>query len=298
MTTHTDDTWYILGAGAIGCLWAAYWRQSGVKVILLTPKKRDHSTLTITAHEKNHSASIESLTLKQLSTSKITIQRLLVCTKSQHTLSALNNIKSNIDDNAPIIILQNGMATQTIKKHFKQVIYTAITNDGAYRTDQLSVVHAGHGTTFIDANKALLSQLPTQFLDIVICSDIEKIQWQKLAINCAINGLTAIYNCRNGELLKHPEAMQRITHVCSEISALVQHLDIGFSLDDIQKHVEKTIHTTANNYSSMYKDIEQGNTTEIEMLNGFICHKAEKLDISCPENLRIYTEIRQREQQL
>ncbi len=292
----SDHQWYILGAGAIGCLWAGYWQQSGIDVILINPTPRKTSTLTLSYQHGIIQKNIQSMTVDELAASKTTINNLLVTTKAQHTVMAITAIKNNIAKQATLLILQNGMAAKKLPTLLPtQTLVTGITTDGAYRTDQLSVVHAGHGETFISDELELLKQLPTHFLTIKTCNDIEKRQWQKLAINCAINGLTVIYQCRNGELFSNTEAMQRIKVVCEEIICIAKSLGISDYLVDLHEQVEKTLRTTAENYSSMYQDIIKGQTTEIDYINGYICTLAKKLSISCEENWRIIQAVKQQE---
>lgn len=93
----TDTTWYILGAGAIGCLWASYWRLSGIDTVLITPSKRNSSSIKLTTLKETHTLEIKSLTIEELLNSSVNIHYLLVTTKAQKTIAALNTLRSHID---------------------------------------------------------------------------------------------------------------------------------------------------------------------------------------------------------
>ena len=301
----SDHRWYILGAGAIGCLWAAYWRQAGIDVVLITPTARTTSTLELSNWQGKKQFDIQAVTIDELITSDTPIDKLLVSTKAQHTIAAIAAIKNNINRQATVLVLQNGMAVKKLPELLPtQTLVTGITTDGAYRTDPLSVIHAGRGETFIGCDRppspvflsTLLHDLPSQFLTIKACNDIEIRQWQKLGINCAINGLTVIYQCRNGELLDNPAAMQRIQAVCAEILAVTKSLGLSEHLTDLPAQVVQTLRATAENYSSMYQDIAKGQSTEIDCINGYLCELADELSIRCEENKRITKTVKQREQ--
>ena len=51
-----------------------------------------------------------------------------------------------------------------------------------------------------------------------------------------------------------------------------------------------------DNYSSMYQDSQQQQTTEIDYINGYLCNEAKRLNISCPENQRVLAAIKTIEQ--
>ena len=296
-SVSTSTSWYVLGAGAMGCLWASYWRRSGIDVTLITRHSDPQKPLTLTSAGASTSQQfdIKTVSIDELQRSAPTIRFLLVTTKSQQTLAALAAISSHIAEDCSLIILQNGMASVAVKEAFAQHrVYTAITSDGAYRTGPLAVTHAGRGTTYIDCPEQLLQRLPTAFLSIEHSDDINRRQWRKLAINCCINGLTAIYRCRNGELANL--AGTQLQLLCAEVAAIVTALGEPTTAAALTQDVDLILATTAANYSSMHQDIEARRETEITMLNGFLCQRAQILAIPCPENRRICAAIEQLQQ--
>ena len=275
----------------MGCLWAAYLTLAGFPVVLITKTRRNGTAINLNKGNHLETVAIEQITVDELKRSTINIKYLLVTTKAQQTMAALSDIKPHIDHHARLLILQNGMASKNIAALLPtQQLITGITTDGAYRTDALSVVHAGAGQTLVSDN-TIIPCLPEQYLTIAFCQDIEAKQWQKLAINCAINGLTVIYQCRNGELLDNKEAIIRIKLLCDEITAVMQALGLTIEGSLFQQTID-TLTITANNYSSMYQDCQQKKTTEIDFINGYICSEAKRLTISCPENQRVLAAIK------
>lgn len=295
---QSKPTWYILGAGAIGCLWASYWRQAGFRVVLITSTERSANCIELQRDEQTVSCAIEQLTVEQLLAAKPSIDHLFISTKAQHTVAALQGILPSIIPAATVLVVQNGMAAKKIPPLLtRQTLYTGITTDGAYRTAPLTVVHAGRGDTYIDCDAKLLEQLPVDYLNIFPCVDIEQRQWQKLVVNCAINALTAIYQCRNGELLYHPEAQQRIDAICQEASNIAQAIGIASDHDFLRAQITQALTVTAENYSSMYQDIAGGRSTEIDYLNGYLCELATSAGVACEENQRLVDSIRQLQNQ-
>lgn len=295
-TASKKPTWYILGAGAIGSLWACYWRKAGFPVVIITRRDEPRTQMQLVVDQQQYSFDMQSMSIDELNQSPISIKHLLISTKAQQTLNAVNAIKQHIDKKATVILLQNGMAGSQLPSLLPtQHIITAITSDGAYRSDTNTVVYAGHGTTHIGDDGSILEWLPAGDLHIACCDDIKHKQWQKLAVNCAINGLTAIYQCRNGELLNNDQARNDIASICAEVCKLGNALGFPDSEENLVQRVYETLKETANNYSSMFQDIRYQQPTEIEYLNGYICQLAEKYNISCPNNVSVVEKIKQLE---
>ena len=105
----------------------------------------------------------------------------------------------------------------------------ATTTHGAYQEknddEMYRVVHAGQGLTFVEDHPSL-SQLWDQS---GLCSksissrDMTVLLWQKLAANCAINPLTALYNCENGQILQqnaNNNNLPSVEEVVHEVSSV------------------------------------------------------------------------------
>lgn len=293
---HTEkqkNRWYVLGAGAIGCLWASYWRQVGFPVTLLTATPRTQATIDLLLNGESSQVDIDHLTIDQMTESDASIDYLFVSTKAQHTVEAIQKIHRHIKNDATVLFVQNGLAVRQLANLLptqKQLI--GITTDGAYRTSPLSVVHAARGETHIGCQAGFLEQLPTKALSIHSCEDIEQRQWHKFAINCAINALTAIHQCRNGELLEIPAAQKSMKSLCEEIAAVSNCLGFNYQSTKLHEEANAVLSLTANNYSSMYQDINNGKCSEINYLNGYLLTIAREHSLPTPENERIVAAIK------
>jgi len=299
--------WHILGVGAIGSLWACYLHKAGHHVELLF---KDHAVL------QRYRARCGLTLIGQDGTEQLCLDAcvgsdpgmpakfLLIATKAHQTLNAIGLAGARLGADTRVLLLQNGMgiAERVTGQCPGQPLYCGVTTDGAYCPEPFTVVHAGRGRTQIGAFRhtgdpqIIIDQLPASHLDIAPCGDIEARQWQKLAMNCAVNGLTAIYRCRNGELLEQVEARSRIAMLCKEIKQVGTALGYGAWVEDLYQKIESVLQATAANYNSMYQDFTQCRRTEIDYLNGYLLQQAQQLGISCPENEKLYREIKRREQ--
>ncbi|WP_373691553.1 ketopantoate reductase family protein [Endozoicomonas sp. SESOKO2] len=300
-----EVTWHIIGAGSMGCLWTAHLLKAGMKPTLLVREQRLRSlnaaqpVLTIdeldgtTQHYPIKVDSPESLT--------DSITHLMVCTKAQDAEAAVLSLADHLSDQCQILVMQNGMGSQqAVAQHFSsQTIWAASTTEGAWMKDFLHVCHAGRGSTWVGpvvqnpdesvwhAFKEALEKLP---IDIQFTHKIEQKLWDKLAVNCAINGLTALYDCRNGELLNTEERQQRLAALAEEVMQVRQSAGIPGS-GNLSELVRQVCRDTAMNHSSTCMDVRQGRKTELAFINGYLIEQAEKLGVETPVNRALMREL-------
>ncbi|RWW93466.1 ketopantoate reductase family protein [Aestuariirhabdus litorea] len=295
-----DPGWTVLGAGAMGSLWAARLAQQGVGVHLLARQERQGS---LRLRESADSAAIElPLAQHRLESLAHPIERLLLCCKAPDALPAIEQALPHLSNNARVVLCQNGLGSQQqIIKRFPQLdIYCLSTTEGAYLPAPHEVVHAGHGQSWLgklhasdsDHSPELVSSLGQSGLRIQHDPQIGDRLWMKLAINASINGLTALYQCRNGDLLEG-EKRGRLEALSDETRSLYRQLGMGFA-EQIPRQVRQVCRDTAANYSSTYQDSQCGRATELPFINGFILQQAQAIGLTMPEHKRLLEELERR----
>jgi 2-dehydropantoate 2-reductase len=301
VSNTANPIWSILGAGAIGSLWACYAQRSGHNTELIF---RDHSSLAAYRQHggirftANGQTDLLKIPARCPATIAAPIQQLLITTKAQQTLTALAAIAEYIQPDASLVLLQNGLgiAEQVQQQFPKARLFKASTTEGAYRPSRFAVVHAGRGQTLIgsaaDKVDAIAQSLSFAPLTVSPSDNIDAVLWRKLAINCAINPLTVIHRCRNGELLDKPEALVQIASVVEEILQLSKILNLDQGLANLHEQVLDVARATANNRSSMLQDIESGKETEIEAITGYLCRLAIKHSMQLPTNEELLAQVK------
>lgn len=281
------DRWYILGAGAIGNLWASNLIAAGfpVSLILRNQAKLERFNASQGLYLDNCAYEVQA-ELADLSTP---IKQLLITTKSIDTRTAFTTIKHRLSDNARVIVLQNGMGSQQwLKEQIPSAeVVWASTTDGAWLESEFCVVRAGRGITKVgstDQPLTWINQLSQGFLNVENDTDIATTLWRKLAINCAINPLTAIYRCQNGGLVKNPNYLNEMALICSEVEQVANALDIELFETPLIAQACQVAELTATNYSSMLQDVKHNRITEVEQITGYLCAQAAKLNIPVEVN--------------
>ena len=94
------------------------------------------------------------------------------------------------------------------------------------------------------------------------------------------------YQCRNGDLLKIPEHIQK---VCDEVYQVMEREGvIPTSVIHLHGYIIDTIEQTANNYSSMYQDVNNQHHTEIDYITGYLLRRDIRAGLVLPENKRLF----------
>ncbi len=295
------DNWYILGAGSIGCLWAASLCHKGESPRLIlresSYQKFEQKRIPLKLSTPDQSCLFD-VDIVSPETIDKPINRLIVCTKAQDALTALNSVKPHLTDNCQILLLQNGMGSQQIIRDAlpTQTLWAGSSTDGAYLSSPFEVHHAGQGQTWIGSlrngqgSEQGFNDLSDNFrLKVSRCNTIEQKLWEKLAINSCINGLTALFNCRNGELLDNGEKQAWLDELIAETCSVLAALEI--SAASLKKKVHGVCQTTASNISSTCQDARKGRVTELSFINGFLIKQAITLGVSVSSHNRLMDQL-------
>lgn len=294
--------WHILGSGAIGCLWAVQLYESGydVRLVVRSPER-------LAELNANQGVTYTDMTGKQTlshiqgetADSEEPISHLLVTTKAFATLAALSSIKHRLTPATKVLLLQNGMGQQhEAHQSFPELaLWAASTTDGAYLTSPFNVVRAGRGETlygplFATTEQSPLLPTPIGDLRVNLVSDIEQRLWCKVAINAVINPLTAINDCKNGELLDNAVITQFMEELCQEIELIASAAGQPLFDEPLYNKVVSVASQTATNYSSMLQDVRHQRPTEIEQISGFLCQSAARTGTPSPLNQALLAQIR------
>ncbi|NVZ82703.1 putative 2-dehydropantoate 2-reductase [Pseudomonas yamanorum] len=295
-----STTWHVLGAGSLGTLWATRLARAGLPVRLIL---RDHARLasyqtanglTLVEQGVAHTYPVVGETCD----SPGPIHRLLVACKAYDAQEAVAQLEHRLAPDAELILLQNGLGSQdAVAAQLPQArCIFASSTEGAFRESDWRVVFAGHGYTWLgDASHPTppiwLDDLQAAGIPHEWSTDILTRLWRKLALNCAINPLTVLYECRNGDLQAH---QCEVATLCAELAELLECCGQPAAAQDLQNEVERVIQATAANYSSMYQDVASGRRTEISYLLGYACQAAARHQLSLPHLQQLQVRLVQR----
>ncbi|MCF7354052.1 2-dehydropantoate 2-reductase [Vibrio sp. CK2-1] len=290
----------IVGIGALGSLWATKLQQAGHDVLAIT---RDHSQRSISIGLDGQAEfKIPANDLNQLST----CQAIIITVKSTQVKQAIEPLVDHLPSNIPLIFIHNGMgALDQLSEQWNQhPLFLATTTQAAFKPSSQQVKHTGIGQTLIGPYREtvkLTAQLDSiiQVLDsalpkVMWHKHINDALWQKLAINCVINPMTAIYQCKNGELLQ-AQYKTEIDNLINECHQVMQAAGQSQSLNELTTTIKHVMLATGDNFSSMHQDIHHQRTTEIEFITGFLLKQAQRYNIDVPNHQRLFQKMKQLE---
>ncbi|PVZ16140.1 MULTISPECIES: putative 2-dehydropantoate 2-reductase [unclassified Pseudomonas] len=265
--------WHVLGAGSLGGLWACRLAQAKLPVTLLlrdagrvAQYQRAGGLRLIDGPNHYHCP----LPAEDLATCGPIAHLLLAC-KAYDALPAAQALASRLIPGATVLLLQNGLGSQqAVAGALPQARCIAVSStEGAWRSPEGVITRAGTGQNWLGDGApppAWLEDLRQARIPFEWTLAINTRLWRKLAINCAINPLTVILACRNGELASHRDAVEPL---CQELARLLQACGQSEAATGLSETVWQVIADTAGNYSSMLQDVRSGRPTEVDYLLGY-----------------------------
>ncbi|MFT5481484.1 MAG: 2-dehydropantoate 2-reductase [Halieaceae bacterium] len=299
--------WHVLGAGAIGCLFAAKFSASNIAVSLLLRSDTALNLLEecggITLHSQGETQTL-ALAATTCAEPGGTIARLLVTTKAHQAVNAVASVAHRLSSESIIVLLHNGMGVyeEVRRCHPHLNIVCAVTTEAAYQQNKFEIMHAGSGLSSFGklegtCSESFLDDFRSAGFTVQWDENIEWRLWHKLAINCCINPLTALHNCRNGALLDGGEREEMLGLLCVEVAAVLEALGFQIDTEKLRGEVRAVALSTSENQSSMLQDVLRGTQTEVDFINGHLLATAGKLGLHCPYNQAVWKKLKKRELQ-
>jgi 2-dehydropantoate 2-reductase len=133
-------------------------------------------------------------------------------------------------------------------------------------------------------------------IETTVAEDMTERLWEKLAVNTAINPVTALTGTPNGAL-RTGEAHRLATGAARETARVARTQGVDLAEDRALAALEDVIETTAGNDSSMLQDVQQGRRTEIDAISGYVADRASE-SVPITETLRDLVRTWERERGL
>lgn len=286
----TLPLWTVVGEGAIGLLATARLHQAGYPVQL---HRRTAGAFDFIFQSADHSQHF-SLPV----TASRPYSFILLPVKAYAVVDAVLQLLPLMAKNAQLVLSHNGMGTieQVLSLlQPEQGLWFLSTSHGAFKPDHSTLIHSGQGQSVLGAlNQAAFSQrqeveqaMQAALGPLVVEADIWPSLWQKLAVNAVINPLTALHQCKNGELT-NSKYTAAIRLLIEEFVLVAKASGQEFSVEAIQSRVNQVLGQTAENYSSMQQDVAKGRPTELDYITGFLLKQAEQHQLQLPAHQALY----------
>lgn len=223
----------------------------------------------------------------------------IVLVKAWATGEACAPLAPYLERNTIVLTLQNGLGNaHTLRdvltnNGVRPHIWMGVTTQAAVRTAPGKVTHTTDGITAIgrrtpainDRLASLASTLRDNGWRTNAVADIHRWVWRKLAVNCALNPTTALASVPTRAVALDPDLLQSARVIIEEVVAVAAKEGVRLHADTLVEVMENFALSTANPYTSMYVDLEQGLRTEIDAINGAVVRHARRHNVPVPNNL-------------
>jgi 2-dehydropantoate 2-reductase len=210
-----------------------------------------------------------------------------------------------------VLTLQNGLGNAATLRSallcagVRPSVWMGVTTQAAFRPEPGVVVHTGDGITAIGrrtigANerlKAIAACFSTAGWSTIAVDDIHRWVWRKLAVNAAINPLTALAGVPNRAISRDTGLRTAAAALATEVVAVANARGVAIDTAEVLAAVEEVARATGDNRSSMLVDLDHGLRTEIDAINGAVVSEGVRRGVKAPANQLMTALIRARERQ-
>lgn len=286
----------VVGPGAMGCLFAAKLAKGGIQTTLVDYRPDRAAKLQksgITLDEPGGAFTAKPTVSARMPDGQHLV---IVLTKAY----SLKNLQFR--DTCPILTLQNGLGNIELLCSMvgSARVLAGVTCEASTLVSEGHAKHVAPGVTSIGSwtscsTKAAVDALEKAGFQTEVTDAPGQKIWEKVAINSAINPLTAMLNVPNGRLLELREARQLMRDLVVETAkvAATEGYKFGYSLVE---RAEEICQETSGNISSMLQDIRAGRRTEIDAISGEILRRAQLASLPTPRTRVVWQLVKGLEQ--
>jgi len=291
----------IVGAGAIGGLYAAYLARVADVTVLDTNRahveaiRQDGLKLTGCTESVTKLAAFAGAAEMD----KRRFDAVIILVKSQATGAAFDSIRLSLEGRPVLVTFQNGMGNDELLMGLTDldvahgVSFEAARYDGPGRVHHL--VHGEDSWLGPSRGKvdtiAWLGELMTKSgLPTRIVADPRGAIWGKFIFNSVMNPVGAIVQGVNAARYEVPEMRALIDAMAAECIrvAEVQGIKLEFDPMFLVKKIRAGESPLTRHAGSMAQDIEAGRETELEAMTGYVVRKAKELGVPVPVTESVY----------
>lgn len=232
---------------------------------------------------------------------------IFICVKRYSLEEVLASIQNIVGDHTVIVPIMDGLDHGHVTRKMlskghviDSVIYitSSISQNEVYQVGPYATINLGNMPEY-PVSQDIIDHTIHIFQNANIdCRQIEddnKELWHKFILNCAFGTLTAFYHASTGDL-------KRNTRYCIEFASLLQEaydvakakgINVVDNLVQIQlNHFLRNQHNDAT--SALRRDIDAKQQSELEVINGYLVHEADRLHVDIPKSKYYYEGLKHR----
>ncbi|WP_096154737.1 MULTISPECIES: 2-dehydropantoate 2-reductase [Bacillus] len=278
----------IIGAGAVGMLFAHYLSTT-FKVSLYVRRHEQALLLKngLCILQQDEFVHInKSIEIKVFGECPLE-ENVQVVTVKQYSLEPIIEIFQNSKNVDTVIFLQNGMGHIEQLQKLEKEIWLGVVEHGVRKESDNTITLTGMGETKLapfnhqNYSNPFIHEWERNRNDafkVTIKDNWNEVLTTKLIVNAVINPLTALFQVKNGELLNNKNYKKTMRLLFEEVYSIVP----VSNKQKLWEHIVQICLKTKENYSSMYRDVEKRQKTEIDAILGYILRRSQEQKQNAP----------------
>jgi 2-dehydropantoate 2-reductase len=283
----------IVGAGAMGCLFAARLAEGGARVTVVDVDRErlaiiGRDGITLTDDTGSRTVAVRAALATDVTAP---VDLVLLFTKGTHSAAAIRAIAHLAAARPVALTLQNGIGNaELLAASFgAEQVLLGTAHVPADLTAPASVVTRGFGTLEVGGLTAaahgfaptVAALLQSAAFNTHVANDINAAVWEKVAFNAALNAMGMICQVPNAGIDNDPG--RRIAmRVVEETANVAAARGIRIDRERIVATIDAALREHAHHKASMLQDREHRRPTEIETINGAVAREGARLGVPTP----------------
>ena len=304
----------IMGAGSTGTIMGAIFSSKNVDVTLIDAHREHVNMLqkkgaTVTGAIELNNIPVKAITPDEMSGS---FKIVFYLVKQPLNKIALPQLLPHINPDSIVCTLQNGIPEEEVASYVgrDRTVGVTVGWGATWLKPGVSMLTTGEnkmpfGIGELDGTVKARTRRVKVFLDMIgqaqITGNLKGIRWTKLLANASFSGMSAVLGCTFGDILDHRKALSCAAHIGNETIRVAEAL--GVTLEPMLGHDFRTLAFNSSAEmeqkfpvykdiwgshrllkASMLQDLEKGQKTEIEAINGIISSFGAKTGVQTPVN--------------
>ncbi len=292
---HDSETTAIVGAGALGVMYAQTILEAGRPVVFLADSERVDRLRrdALTCNGKR-------ISIPAVEWGRSTYERVIIAIKHHHIPDVVASLPLAVSERTTVLSVMNGidserqLALALGSPEDPRVLHAMVAGMDAVREGE-NVRYSRIGKVFFGERRndpgtpaARVTALQEYFDAISIPwetpADMERALWNKFMLNVGINQWSAVLRATYRVFHTSQSARSLMKRAMREVLVIARQRAIDLNEDDIDRWFEIVETLSPDGKTSMLQDIDAGRKTEVEMFAGRVVGMGKELNVPTPVN--------------
>ena len=284
----------VIGAGAMGAMYAWHFHHTGHRVVLVAADER----ATRLTHGLTINGEQVTLPVSTPANPVAAVDLAIFAVKDRDLRQAIDDARHVIDPHTTIISVMNGLDSETVlARSFgpdQVLLCVAAGMDAMREADRVWWEHPGRlliGTRDGIATTRLAELahwLEAADLAHAERADMVRQIWWKFMVNTGINQASAVMRLPYGPFMHDGPARALMLALMNEVIAVSVAEGVGLGAADIDQWLTVLSTMAPDGRTSMRQDVDAGRPTEVESFAGRMLEMGARHDIPTPYNQAMY----------